>query len=198
MSDRLEHFIRGNQDRLSEDAPSEKMWQKINSAINDPEQEKAQPTLFISLRKWAVAASMLGLVALTVFLINQRNRERAETAWQAGPANNLDIIRQIDPAYANEVNQFTRIIEVKQTEIKKIEKNYPELYRQFIGDINKLDSMYAILQKELPVNPNREQLLEAMIENLRLQTEVLNQQLTIIKKINESKTNSNENNAATL
>jgi hypothetical protein len=48
------------------------------------------------------------------------------------------------------------------------------------------------LKKELPVNPNREQLLEAMIENLRLQTEILNQQLSIINEIKASKNNNHE------
>jgi len=39
----------------------------------------------------------------------------------------------------------------------------------------------------LPSNPNREQLLEAMIQNLKLQTELLNQQLLIIQKIKQAK-----------
>ena len=69
------------------------------------------------------------------------------------------------------------------------------MYKQFLGDMNKLDSSYNTLKNELPVNPNREQLLEAMIQNLRLQTELLNQQLFIIKQIKQSKSKTNEKNS---
>ena len=55
------------------------------------------------------------------------------------------------------------------------------------GDFNKLDSTFHILKKQLPVNPNREQILEAMIQNLQYQEALLNQQLNIIKKINNTK-----------
>jgi len=43
------------------------------------------------------------------------------------------------------------------------------------------------LQHELPKNPNKEQIIEAMIQNLQLQMELLNHQLDIIKQINHSK-----------
>jgi len=46
---------------------------------------------------------------------------------------------------------------------------------------------YHSLQKELPKNSNREQVLEAMIQNLQLQIGLLNHQLDIIKQINHSK-----------
>jgi hypothetical protein len=49
------------------------------------------------------------------------------------------------------------------------------------------------LQKQLPKNPNHEQLLEAMIQNLQLQMKLLNQQLDIIKQINHSKKSAYEN-----
>jgi len=39
----------------------------------------------------------------------------------------------------------------------------------------------------LPVNPNKEELLQAMIYNLQLQIDLLNQQLNIIQKIKQAK-----------
>jgi hypothetical protein len=94
--------------------------------------------------------------------------------------------------YAQEVYYFTQIIELKHSELKKIEKEQPGLYRQFSGDINRLDSNYQVLKKELPNNPNQEMLLEAMIGNLKWQIDLLNQQLTIIQKIKQSKKTSHE------
>jgi hypothetical protein len=54
------------------------------------------------------------------------------------------------------------------------------------------------LKTQLPKNPNREQLLEAMIRNLQLQTELLSQQLQIIQKIKNTKTSKNENSFKTI
>lgn len=92
-----------------------------------------------------------------------------------------------DQSYNEELYHYTRLVELKQNEIKKIIKDEPLLYQQFAGDFNKLDSTFHKLKKELPVNPNREQILEAMIQNLQYQEALLNQQLNIIKKINNTK-----------
>ena len=86
-----------------------------------------------------------------------------------------------------EMVYYAKIVDLKHDELKKIKKDEPLLYKQFSGDVYKLDSVYQSLKKELPKNPNREQLLEAMIQNLQLQMELLNRQLHIIKQINNSK-----------
>jgi hypothetical protein len=98
----------------------------------------------------------------------------------------------LDPAYAKEVYHFTQLIELKQNELKQIEREHPELYSQFVEDVHRLDSSYQVLRAELPANPNPEMLLEAMIQNLRLQADLLNEQLTIIKQIKKTKKDSHE------
>jgi hypothetical protein len=92
-----------------------------------------------------------------------------------------------DAAYNEEIIHYTRLVELKQNQLMKIKKDEPLLYQQFAGDINKLDSTFHTLKKQLPLNPNREQILEAMIQNLQFQEALLNQQLNIIKKINNTK-----------
>jgi hypothetical protein len=92
-----------------------------------------------------------------------------------------------------ELVHYTRLVELKQHQIKRMAKDEPMLYRQFAGDFNRLDSTFHILKKQLPVNPNREQILEAMIQNLQYQEALLNQQLNIIKKIKHTKKQAYEN-----
>jgi hypothetical protein len=86
-----------------------------------------------------------------------------------------------------EMKHYARLVELKQVELKSIEKDEPLLYQQFAADAHKLDSVYHNLQEQLPKNPNKEQLLEAMLQNLQLQMGLLNHQLDIIKQINHSK-----------
>ena len=86
-----------------------------------------------------------------------------------------------------EMYHYAKLVEIKHKELKTIEKDEPLLYKKFSMDVDKLDSAYHALQNQLPKNPNREQILEAMLQNLQLQMGLLNHQLDIIKQINHSK-----------
>ncbi len=86
-----------------------------------------------------------------------------------------------------EMYYYAKLIELKHEELKTLEKDEPLLYRQFSGDVQKLDSVYHSLKSQLPNNSNREQVIEAMISNLQLQIGLLNKQLDIIKQIKHSK-----------
>jgi hypothetical protein len=50
-----------------------------------------------------------------------------------------------------------------------------------------MDSTYNRLNKDLATSPNRERVLRAMIRNLQIQSEILNQQLEVIEQINQTK-----------
>jgi hypothetical protein len=99
------------------------------------------------------------------------------------PGDNADL----HAAQNEEMYHYAKLVEIKQKELKTIEKDEPLLYKQFSMDVNKLDSAYHGLQQQLTKNPNREQILEAMLQNLQLQMGLLNHQLDIIKQINHSK-----------
>jgi hypothetical protein len=88
---------------------------------------------------------------------------------------------------SKEMYYYAKLIELKHEELKTLEKDEPLLYRQFSGDVQKLDSVYHSLKTQLPNNSNREQVIEAMISNLQLQIGLLNKQLDIIKQIKHSK-----------
>jgi hypothetical protein len=94
---------------------------------------------------------------------------------------------ELDESQNEEMYHYAKLVEIKEKELKTIEKDEPLLYKQFSMDVNKLDSAYHSLQNKLSKNPNREQILEAMLQNLQLQMGLLNHQLDIIKQINHSK-----------
>jgi hypothetical protein len=50
-----------------------------------------------------------------------------------------------------------------------------------------MDANYKKLNTDLATSPNQERVLRAMIRNLQIQTEVLNQQLSVIEQFNQSK-----------
>ena len=199
MSSRLEQFIRDNREQFDNEEPRPQVWSELEKQLTPPEQKGK--VLAMKFLRLGIAAAILVLAGIGVFYLLVGNSGKSDPVAQnqgspSNPATNENkLLEEINPGYAKEVYHFTQLIELKQSELKQIEKDNPELYKQFLGDMNKLDSSYNTLKNELPVNPNREQLLEAMIQNLRLQTELLNQQLFIIKQIKQSKSKTNEKNS---
>jgi hypothetical protein len=199
MSSPMEKFIRDNREQFDSEEPRPRVWAQLEKQLAPA--EKKGKVLAMKFLRLGVAAAILVLAGIGVFYL-AFDKKGGDPSVAVTPVNeNAPVVAQdklleeINPTYAKEVYHFTQLIELKQTELKQIEKDNPVLYKQFISDINKLDSSYYSLKNALPVNPNREQLLEAMIQNLRLQTELLNQQLNIIKQIKQSKSKTNEKNS---
>jgi transcription initiation factor IIF auxiliary subunit len=187
----IERFIRDNRQDFDQSVPPPQIWEKLEKELGLPKQEEKKTAPVISLRKWyyAAAASVIVLLSAGLFYF-QLNKEVTKvdngTAYTKNTSDAL--VADIDPAYAKQINQFAALIETKNAELKAIEKDQPELYKQFATDINKLDSSYNVLHTQLLQNPNKEMLLEAMIQNLQMQLGLLNQQLDIIQKIKQTKT----------
>ncbi len=192
MKSRFEQYIEQHRDEFDSEDPSPAGWQKLQAKFSG----KNKPVIkHLFFKSWLIAAAMTGIAALLVFsLIKSPSADPLAIA----PAPNNALLNEINPTYAKEVYHFTQLIEIKQNELKKMQKADPVLYNQFIKDITRLDSSYNALQTQLPENPNREQLLEAMIQNLRLQADLLNEQLVIIQKIKQSKNKINETNSKSI
>ncbi|AXY78105.1 hypothetical protein D3H65_30740 [Paraflavitalea soli] len=200
MSNGLEQFMRDHRDEFDSEEPGPQVWKKLEQELVPAPEKKGKVFTMTTIVRWSAAAAILVLAGLGVFhLFNPQtststNDPKVARTQETPKKDEGDVLlKDIDPTYAKEVYHFTQLIELKQNELKQIEKDNPALYKQFLSDITKLDSSYNALKQELPTNANREQLLEAMIQNLRLQTELLNQQLQIIQQIKKSKSGSDEN-----
>jgi hypothetical protein len=189
-SKNLERFVRDNREAFDHMEPAPKLWDKIGASVGEQKQPKDSRVVHMSRVRWAVAATLfLALAGTLGYMLFLKDSGEVGSSQVAGRTVHVDpLVSQIDPQYAKLVSQFTEVIETKQTELRKIEKDDPALYQKFSGDIHKLDSAYHVLRGTLNANPNTEQLLQAMISNLQLQIDLLNQQLTVIKKIKEPKT----------
>jgi septal ring factor EnvC (AmiA/AmiB activator) len=93
----------------------------------------------------------------------------------------------INPEYAKQQMHYASLVETKRTELKQLAKTDPDLYREFSKEIAQMDSTYKKLNSDLATSPNQELVLRAMIRNLQAQTDVLNQQLSVIEQYNQSK-----------
>ncbi|TWR30525.1 hypothetical protein FPZ43_06190 [Mucilaginibacter pallidiroseus] len=184
MSKRLEDFIQDNRAEFDDLEPRADMWANISrelDAWDEEQQPKKREAKTFSLGFVLRVAAMIIVIMGAGFGIYLKN--------QKPEGVNL---ADINPTYAKQQVHLVSVIENQRTELKQIAKFDPQLYQEFSGDIAKIQTTYKKLNSELATSPNKERVLRAMIRNLQIQTEVLNQQLSVIQQFNESK-NQHEN-----
>lgn len=187
---KLERFMRDNREEFDSYEPPVNLWSKIDAGL-PPVLNEAEPAKVIALsgspkklsvwrqRRWQIAAGIVMLLGcFSVYFLTGRND------------NNTDkIVTEINPAYGQRVYQYASLIETKRDELRQLEAQDPALYKEFSEEIEKLNADYQNLEAELPQTPNQEDLVKAMIQNLQVQLDILNQQLQIIQKIKQAKQN---------
>lgn len=184
MSKRLEDFIRANREEFDDLEPGAGLWDRIEQqmpamVVEMPKRKEAKTfSLGFVLRVAAIIVVIMG-IGFATYLHNQKT---------AG----VDLAA-INPEYAKQQVQYTSLIETKRTELKELTKGDPQLYQEFSGEITKMEASYKKLKHDLATSPNQERVLRAMIRNLQIQTEVLNQQLQVIEQFKDVKnTQTNE------
>ncbi|WP_428328267.1 hypothetical protein [Mucilaginibacter sp.] len=177
MSKRLEDFMKMNREEFDDLEPSADLWSRIEKQlpVQEGEPKKRETKTFSLGFVLSVAASVIVVMGIgfSLFLHSQKNGK-------------VDFAA-INPVYAQQQVQYTSMIETKRTELKSLAQSDPQLYKEFSAEIAKMDSTYKKLNSDLATSPNQERVLHAMIRNLQIQTEVLNQQLSVVEQFNKEK-----------
>lgn len=178
MSKRLEDFMKVNRDEFDDLEPSADLWGRIEKHLPpqfNEEQKKREAKTFTLGFVLRVAASVIVVMGIGFGLYLHGTKK-----------SGVDLAA-INPVYAKQQVHYTSLIETKRTELKSIAKTDPQLYEEFSAQIAEMDSTYKQLNSDLVGSPNQERVLHAMIRNLQIQTDVLNQQLNVIEQLNKSK-----------
>ncbi len=177
MSKGLEDFIRANREEFDEIEPSAHLWSRIEKHLPPTAEESKKPE-FKTFSLWfvmRVAASVVVVMGIGFALyLNSQKKTGFDFA-------------AINPVYAKQHVQYVSMITNRRSELKSIAKSDPELYKEFSSQIAQMDSTYKELNSELATSPNQERVLRAMIRNLKIQTDVLNQQLKVMEQMKEMK-----------
>lgn len=212
MKNNLERFIRDNREAFDADEPSMDLWARIERGITQPEPPlEAEPVThqvkmgfvgneanepirkplngkpFVNKQRgwgfnwWAAASVAILLLTGGFWFLNH----------QYGVTEQPEVVA-VSPTYAKEFVQYARLVDQKQAELKAMTTSNPALYEAFANDLNRLERSYQTLKADLPENPNQETLVQAMIQNLQLQIDLLNEQLRVIQRMKEQNNNTNE------
>jgi hypothetical protein len=191
MDDKLKKFIDNNRDAFDSATPPPELLKKIGQQVEqEPRPVKISQQKIVS---WAAAAA--GVIILSVVLyysFQPKNGSAGSPVTKMETGN--DSLRVADPVYARQIGYYQELIGLQQAQLRQIGREQPELYDQFTRDMNTLDSAYTLLKTKLAEKTNTELLLETMIRNLQLQTDLLNRQLSIIKTIKQKNKPNEKNN----
>jgi hypothetical protein len=182
MKNKLERFVNEHRDSFDSELPAGHIWDAVDTA---PE-PKAKIIAFFTRTRIAVSLLLLVNAAIIFVLLDRKPANAVTTApthtsTEQSPDNNKETISE------QTLEQVSKVVELKQAALKEIKSSNPFLYKKFTGAWKELNSVYKELEKELGTHPNKEELLEAMIQNLSLQQELLNQQLSIYQKVKQQK-----------
>lgn len=179
----IENYINDNRDAF-DDEEMKIDWESIRAGM--AQKKIRHRGRMIS---WLAAATVTICFFIGALLVVKNESGKATAMEPAVELPSKELTDQVDPAYTLQMDQFAILIQNRQSELSRNRVSQPELYRQFLQDNNHLDSSYNYLKKELAVNPNKEILLDAMIQNLQLKLDLLNRQLQIIKQSKNKKPN---------
>lgn len=169
--DPLEQFIRSNKEELKHSLENkDALWDAINKDITPRKQAVVRK---LAWRKWAVAASFLLAIGAGLFWVNS-----------PGPNNSIASekpleVLEIDAHYQKLIN--ARVVQVKNsTSLTEQQK------KEIINYLENLESESLELEKELEVNINNVQIIQAIINNYR-------ERLDIMEKLLDRSTDQNIN-----
>jgi len=172
MSDGLENFIRNKRKEFDQFDPPEDVWNRIENNL-DSYQKTGLLRRRLNFIFRAAAICIITLAVAVLFLTYEKSR----------PLN----IGKIYPELAKQNMHYASVVETRRNELEEVKNQEPKLYGEFSFELHKLDKAYQRLKKDLETSPNQGATLKAMVLNLQIQAEALNQQLVIIEQIKQMK-----------
>lgn len=190
MSSNLEQFIKEHRSEFNDEYPSRNVWDEIEATL--PKERKAKVVSMNMLYKWVAAAAVICIVLTSAYFIYMKDKVTGKPVAEVLSKQNNTLPQNIAPEYASQMTQQFNAIQTRQQELKAATADHPELYKEFLSDLQVLDSTYQMLQKQAAQTPNRDVIIKAMIQNLQLQAELLYRQLTITNEIKKDNSKTND------
>ena len=167
--DKLESYIRDDRESIEQLNPPESIWAKIEDGL----QPVSKKNMMIY---WQAAAVIFFALSIGLLVKNYQT------------SNELNSYAFNDTEFANTEQYYFKVIQDKESLLISSLEQHPDLVVDFKNDLSELSKNYQKLKADFD-NNRSEEVLNALIKNLRLQQELLNNQLDIIHLINEENEN---------
>ncbi len=178
MQDKLEEFFKDNKDDFDAHEPPEQLWRSVN---NELQRKKRN----VRRTYYAAAASVVLVIGSFAWFMNS-------TPKNALPGNVAHATPNVNDTEA----YYAILIDKQRAQLEQFSKTYPEVCKDFGGEIDTLNHvLYGQLKVEYKNSNGNEAVLQAMIENLRTQVQLLNSQMQVILTIKQKENKQGQKNS---
>lgn len=165
MGDELEKYVIRNREDFDTDLPKEDVWRGIQNSL--------QRTTSPLDQFWKIAAILF--LMSTLYLVIDRSLQTSSPE---------EMVSTETKEFGQVERYYSQLISERKREISRFDKS--DLKRSFLVEIERLDQMYDQLKGTYAEQNSTDQVMDAMINNLKLRIDILNQQLEILKKLNQT------------
>ena len=182
-TDELEKFVIENRDGFDDFDPDPAIWAQVQKNVKPVRKISATRILL------RVAAVIVIFISSYVFHDYQTESSRATFMMEQADANQIEAAKNFFEAKA----YYTSMIGSKEREVFELSKNYPQIKKELISEFKEIDQEQNELQKDLKDGASNKEIIEAMIQNYRIQLDILESVLyELSTEINDEKYQENE------
>lgn len=161
MKDELEDFVSQHREAFDDKEPSSKVWNKINDTL--PNFEKK--SWWNSAPLWRAAAIIF--MVLSGYLLMPKH-----TIKTPGQALALKEFNDVETFYIAQISDKVQLIEGFKSN---------DGLNGFTQNFKQLEAMYFVLKEEMKNHPNQK-VKDALVLNLLVRIDLLNQKLYLLEK----------------
>jgi hypothetical protein len=174
MKDELEDFIRGNRGAFDDKEPSRNVWIQIQRKLGF---NRSPKMVWNSIGIWRAAAIIF--MVLSIYLMVPR----APRFTQKDIA--LKEFNDVERFYFEQISEKTALIKELRTP--------EEGMNGFTNDFKQLEAMYMVLKEQMKTQPSQK-VKDALVLNLLVRIDLLNQQLHKLETETDSEEDSLKKN----
>jgi hypothetical protein len=178
MNDRLETYIQKNKHELDIYEPDDSLWQKVDRSLNPPSHKwkkfrnMAAAVVLIFASGWGLSEWNNGFASFSGSRETVSLEEQVETVQEF-----------IDPELVKMESYYISVINQQKSQLEDYYRDGIELDEPYDDDVRDLQSIYKELQEELVYGEDKEAVVDAMMQNLLTQMNIMKEQLRILENI---------------
>jgi hypothetical protein len=173
MKENIEEFIRRNRGSFDDKEPRNEVWNSVESALGFHK----KTSLWNSVALWRAAAIVF--FAISVYtLMPKSDLPKQQVA--------LNEFTDVEQFYIQQISEKTQLIQ----DFYKMEG-----LNGFTNDFKQLEAMYQVLKEEMKARPSQK-VKDALVLNLLVRIDLLNQQLQKLDTVEEENSNEEEESGA--
>lgn len=211
MENEFEKYLQQNREQFEQGSPSPRVWEKLQ---RDLVERQARRHRVIRMRRigWSIAASILICIAATLILFKNKSKtgRNAIVRNTSHPDSMLDrqklmaqkmaldsaerLAGVTDDKTRQSLYRYTQLIDTRQKEMATLKQVDPELYARSQKSLTDLNEVYNNLKKQLPHSVDQQKILQSLLQNLKMQEQILTNQLLLIQGLQQQNQTKDDKN----